>query len=189
VTRSPKDRVDDIRAAIAAIAEFEQDGGDQPVVFDAVRMRLPEIGAAANGIPVDLRDTEPGVPWGEIIGMRNWMAHRYFDTAHAYIWSTVDHDLQPCSPHSTDSKPQSRTRRRNRLNETCRPTRTFARSVRGVRWAGFSNRLPTCGFGLRTRCRPVVSRTRCGSKAARAPIVLISDVPAAVSCRAVIVWR
>ena len=25
--------------------------------------------------------------------MRNWMAHRYFDTAHAYVWATVDHDL------------------------------------------------------------------------------------------------
>src|SRR5437899_3290725 len=39
------------------------------------------------------------------------------------------------------------TPRMNRLNETCRRTRTFARSVRGVRRAGFSNRLPTCGFG------------------------------------------
>jgi uncharacterized protein with HEPN domain len=23
------------------------------------------------------------------------MAHRYFDTAHAYVWATVDHDLEP----------------------------------------------------------------------------------------------
>jgi uncharacterized protein with HEPN domain len=27
--------------------------------------------------------------------MRNWMAHRYFDTVHAYVWATVDHDLEP----------------------------------------------------------------------------------------------
>lgn len=27
--------------------------------------------------------------------MRNWMAHRYFDTVHAYVWATVDHDLDP----------------------------------------------------------------------------------------------
>jgi uncharacterized protein with HEPN domain len=46
-------------------------------------MRLLEIGEAANGIPADLRATEPTILWGEIIGMRNWMAHRYFDTAHA----------------------------------------------------------------------------------------------------------
>ncbi|MGH8962983.1 MAG: HepT-like ribonuclease domain-containing protein [Jatrophihabitantaceae bacterium] len=42
-----------------------------------------------------LSGTEPGVPWGEIIGMRNWMAHRYFDTVHAYVWGTVDQDLGP----------------------------------------------------------------------------------------------
>jgi hypothetical protein len=25
---------------------------------------------------------------------RGW-PHRYFDTAHVYVWATVDHDLQP----------------------------------------------------------------------------------------------
>jgi uncharacterized protein with HEPN domain len=91
MTRSPGDRINDIRTAIAAIREFELDGRD----FDAIRMRLLEIGEVANGIPADLRATEPTILWGEIIGMRNWMAHRYFDTAHAYVWATVDHDLQP----------------------------------------------------------------------------------------------
>jgi uncharacterized protein with HEPN domain len=95
VTRTPLDRVCDIRAAIDAIREFEKQGRDKPVVFDAVRMRLLEIGEAANGLSAELRANEPGIPWGEIIGMRNWMAHRYFDTAHAYIWATVEHDLQP----------------------------------------------------------------------------------------------
>jgi len=65
------------------------------MVFDAVRMRLLEIVEAANGIPPALRDAEPTVPWGEVIGMRNWMAHRYFDTVQAYVWATVDHDLEP----------------------------------------------------------------------------------------------
>ena len=65
------------------------------MVFDAVRMRLLEIGEAASGIDAELRESEPGVPWRQIIGMRNWMAHRYFDTAHAYVWATVDHDLDP----------------------------------------------------------------------------------------------
>lgn len=95
MSRSPLRRIDDIRAAVAAIRQFEQAGRGEPTVFDAVRMRLLEIGEAASGIPTDLRDAEPTVPWGEIIGMRNWMAHRYFDTAHAYIWATVDHDLEP----------------------------------------------------------------------------------------------
>jgi uncharacterized protein with HEPN domain len=95
VTRSPLDRIHDIETAVAAIREFSAAGREVPMAFDAVRMRLLEIGEAANGIPAELRDTEPSIPWGEIIGMRNWMAHRYFDTVHAYVWATVDHDLEP----------------------------------------------------------------------------------------------
>lgn len=95
MSRSPIERIGDMQAAVTAIREFESRGRDQPMVFDAVRMRLLEIGEAANGIPARLRDTEPTVPWREIIGMRNWMTHRYFDTAHAYVWATVAHDLGP----------------------------------------------------------------------------------------------
>jgi len=84
LTRSPRNRIRDIQASIAAIRQFEATGRDRPVVFDAVRMRLLEIGEAANGIPKQLGDSEPSVSWREIIGMRNWMAHRYFDTAHAW---------------------------------------------------------------------------------------------------------
>ena len=80
---------------MAAIREFEQVGRALPITFDAVRMRLLEIGEAANGLPAELRETEPGIPWREIIGMRNWMAHRYFDTVHSYVWGTVDRDLDP----------------------------------------------------------------------------------------------
>jgi uncharacterized protein with HEPN domain len=81
------------------------------MVFDAVRMRLLEIGEAANGISKELRDAEAEVPWGAIIGMRNWMAHRYFDTAHAYVWATVDHDLEPllAALHRLATRPGSGT--------------------------------------------------------------------------------
>ncbi len=95
MSRSPLNRIRDVKGAVAAISQFEQAGRDEPMVFDAVRMRLLEIGEAANGIPPALRDAEPTVPWREIIGMRNWMAHRYVDTVQDYLWATVDHDLEP----------------------------------------------------------------------------------------------
>ena len=95
MSRAPADRLRDIEESIAAIRRFERSGRDDPMVFDAVRMRLLEIGEAAGGIPAEVRATEPDIPWREIIGMRNWMAHRYFDTVHAYVWGTVDHDLEP----------------------------------------------------------------------------------------------
>jgi uncharacterized protein with HEPN domain len=38
---------------------------------------------------------EPDVPWVDVAGMRNHLAHRYFDMAHAIVQATVDHDLPP----------------------------------------------------------------------------------------------
>lgn len=95
MTRSALERIADIRAAVDAIHAHEKLGRDAPAVFDAVRMRLLEIGEAASGIEPAVRALAPDIPWSEIIGMRNWMAHRYFDTVYSYVWSTVDHDLTP----------------------------------------------------------------------------------------------
>lgn len=92
---SAQDRIRDVRAAVATIREYDAAGRQAPMVFDAVRMRLIEIGEAVNGIPRELMDAEPTTPWRAIIGMRNWMAHQYFDTLHGYVWETVDRDLQP----------------------------------------------------------------------------------------------
>jgi uncharacterized protein with HEPN domain len=35
------------------------------------------------------------VPWQDVAGMRNHLAHRYFDTDHAIVAATVEHDLPP----------------------------------------------------------------------------------------------
>lgn len=95
MSRSALDRITDIRRAFDAIREHELLGRSAPAVFDAVRMRLLEIGEAVNGIPASLRETESQLPWAAMVGMRNWTAHRYFDTLHDYVWVTVDRDLGP----------------------------------------------------------------------------------------------
>ena len=41
----------------------------------------------------DLLATQPAIPWSQIARMRDHLAHRYFDTAHAILQSTVDDDL------------------------------------------------------------------------------------------------
>ena len=63
------------------------------LVFDAVSVRLIEIGEAVKALPNDLLETEAGLPWSEIARMRDHLAHRYFDTTHAIVASTVSHDL------------------------------------------------------------------------------------------------
>jgi len=63
------------------------------LVFDAVRVRLIEIGEAVKGLSSTLLEQEPTIPWNQIAGMRDRLAHRYFDTSRAMLHATVAHDL------------------------------------------------------------------------------------------------
>ena len=63
------------------------------LVFDAVRIRLVEIGEAVKAISPKLLATEPDVPWKQIAAIRDRLAHRYFDTSHAILAATVANDL------------------------------------------------------------------------------------------------
>jgi uncharacterized protein with HEPN domain len=94
VSYRDRQRLADIQAAIDAIRSHLQRGTlADGLVFDAVRIRLLEIGEAVKALPADLLDTQPGIPWRQITRMRNHLAHRYFDTAHAILQATVDDDL------------------------------------------------------------------------------------------------
>src|SRR6266571_8291775 len=89
-----RQRLADIQAAIDAIRSHLQRGTlTDGLVFDAVRIRLLEIGEAIKALPADLLDTQPSIPWRQITRMRDHLAHRYFDTAHAILQATVDDDL------------------------------------------------------------------------------------------------
>jgi uncharacterized protein with HEPN domain len=53
---------------------------------------------------------EPSAPWQDIPGMRDHLAHRYFDIDHALVAATVDHDL----PQLVDAVRRIRDGRRDR---------------------------------------------------------------------------
>jgi uncharacterized protein with HEPN domain len=85
-----------ILAAAAAIADHITRGTlDDGLVFDAVRVRLIEIGEAVKAIDPDLLVREPAIPWMDVAGMRNHLAHWYFDTGHAIVQATLSEDLPP----------------------------------------------------------------------------------------------
>lgn len=89
-----RQRLSDIQAAIDAIRSHLQRGTlDDGLVFDAVRIRLLEIGEAVKALPAGLLDTQPEIPWRQIARMRDHLAHRYFDTAHSILQATVTDDL------------------------------------------------------------------------------------------------
>jgi len=54
---------------------------------------LIEIGEAVKALPGELLASEAGLPWPQIAGMRDRLAHRYFDTSHAIVRATVSEDL------------------------------------------------------------------------------------------------
>jgi uncharacterized protein with HEPN domain len=94
VSYRDRQRLADIQAAIDTIRSHLQRGTlADGLVFDAVRIRLLEIGEAVKALPAELLDTQPAVPWSQIARMRDHLAHRYFDTAHAILQATVDDDL------------------------------------------------------------------------------------------------
>lgn len=95
MSRHDRARLQDIADAIDAIRSHLSRGDlHDGLVYDAVRIRLVEIGEAVKAIDAELLNTEPGVPWKEIARMRDHLAHRYFDTDHAIVRDVVDNDLE-----------------------------------------------------------------------------------------------
>ncbi len=64
-------------------------------IFDAVRVRLIEVGEAVKALPAEQLAREPDLPWSAIARMRDRLAHHYFDTEHSHVAETVKHDLGP----------------------------------------------------------------------------------------------
>ena len=76
-------------------------------MFDAVRIRLLEIGQAGKAISPSLVATELGVAWKNIAAMRDQLAHRYFDTEHPSSSKRSLTTSSPYSPPYTGSRPES----------------------------------------------------------------------------------
>jgi uncharacterized protein with HEPN domain len=94
VSRHDTDRLSDIVNAIEAIQRHLTKGSlYDGLVYDAVRVRLIEIGEAVKAINPDLLATAPEIPWSAIARMRDHLAHHYFDTDHAVVVDVVDNEL------------------------------------------------------------------------------------------------
>jgi uncharacterized protein with HEPN domain len=100
-------RLKDIQAAIDAIRSHLQRGDlTDGLIFDAIRIRLLEIDEAVKALPDELLATQPSIPWRQIARMRDHLAHRYFDTAHAILQATIEEDL-PALEHALQAMTKS----------------------------------------------------------------------------------
>lgn len=66
---------------------------DGEMAFDAIRARLIEISEAVKDLDEATFAQEPDIPWAEIARMRDHLARRYFDTTHAIVSATAQHDI------------------------------------------------------------------------------------------------
>jgi uncharacterized protein with HEPN domain len=65
---------------------------DDKTVFAVVRA-LEIIGEATKKIPDKVRDNYPNLPWREMAGLRDKLAHDYFGVNLDVVWKTVTDDL------------------------------------------------------------------------------------------------
>lgn len=94
MSRADRQRLADIAHACGVIRRYLGQGDlREGLVFDAVRMRLVEIGEAVKSVSPELLATEPSVPWSEVARMRDRLTHRYFDTLHSIVEHTATRDL------------------------------------------------------------------------------------------------
>lgn len=60
---------------------------------DATAFRLLVIGESAGRVSKALREANPDIPWADMIGMRNRLAHGYPGASVRVIWETATESL------------------------------------------------------------------------------------------------
>lgn len=88
-----------ILEAIEAVADHlkgvsEKDFVFGSTIYDAVLMRMVQIGEIANKeISEEFKDKYPHLPWHQAVGLRNHIAHGYYEIKPKLIWKIAKEDL------------------------------------------------------------------------------------------------
>lgn len=100
--REEQDRIHDIQERISRIrfsenllanAEREQDTNLADTALDAILYGLIVIGEATKSLSSDVKARHPEIPWRDIAGMRDILAHEYFRINSDLVKATIDTPL------------------------------------------------------------------------------------------------
>ncbi len=95
--RDDAGRLLDILEAVEKIQQRAKAGREAYLEEELLQVwmvhHLQIIGEAAGGLSQDLRHRHAGVPWPDIIAMRNVLVHQYFGIDLEQVWDTVVTDL------------------------------------------------------------------------------------------------
>ncbi len=67
---------------------------DRPLNLSLVRL-LEVVGEAASRVPTGDRTKYSGIPWPQIVGLRNRLIHGYDNVDFDILWQIVTQDLPP----------------------------------------------------------------------------------------------
>ena len=71
---------------------FEQYLADK-MMRSAVERQLEILGEAARQVSEAFQNEHPEVPWRQIVGLRNVLAHDYGGVRHERVWKIISHQL------------------------------------------------------------------------------------------------
>lgn len=101
MSRDEQERLRDIKDAIAAIRHHLEQAGEttaakeDPLLHDALLFQFVVIGEAVKHLASETRDSSPEIPWTDIAGLRDLIAHEYFRIDIQRVLEIVEHDLPP----------------------------------------------------------------------------------------------
>lgn len=80
-----------IQRYVAGLSRAEFDADERTT--DAVLRNLEILGEAAKKLPPEIRAAMPEIPWPKIAGMRDWLAHVYFNVDSDIVWDVLQSKL------------------------------------------------------------------------------------------------
>jgi uncharacterized protein with HEPN domain len=101
MNRDERDRLRDIQGAIVAIREHLEQAGataaarEDPLLHDALLFQFVVIGEAVKHLAPETRESAPEIPWTDIAGLRDLIAHEYFRIDIHRVLEIVERDLPP----------------------------------------------------------------------------------------------
>lgn len=100
--RSDREKLLDILEAIERIERYAVHGREEFEQNELIQawftQNLQIIGEAARVLSPEIRNQHPEISWSNMIGMRNILAHNYFEIDLEIVWAVVEQDLPALKP-------------------------------------------------------------------------------------------